>query len=1128
MTGDTSWYDFEEFASMTGFYPGLRQLEDFGEIKWTNTATDMRTGGLHALRYKVEKDDKNYPLIVLQHWVHWPGGKSPADEQKKRNPQILTFRTETRTGEDGRTQIRPIEATWMGKTYTEPVELMKLMHLLQETSEELRDNIAKNTEHSAHDPSAFPRLQRHVRQTKRRDEIPNLYHLAQRCELKAPFSLEGMYFNGEFNFGAAVEAVKAPIYPVQLLRSMLALEADMTAKGGRAFSRSHTMPNAQAGGYDGVTYGFTPDEKGGFDVACRVWTTNAKGAREETTLYRIAFACEGGDKNMFRLEGLEMLGHKPDLADHKGVARAIRAMKYIHLAIQRGEAPMFSDILHEHDLKSFLRPALPPVEGPENPRTLLQVFGANTDAVFSEKEKNIGSNGLVIIRDFMKNGKWVKQGIGVDWGVTFGDPKRDYYHTIAQNYGRFTTHPAAPHIKPYVDTIVGLETHEHEDHLRGVARLAKFGFNLPPLVMNRHTYSVLKRMMQEERVSKKKIETVMSRAHVIDMQKDVNREDPAATETFEYGDTVVEQGTEVIWSESEKTNKYFPVLSVYTKQHPEAKTRVRIGPAGHSAHALMFEVEGILYTGDYKLDQTVPQHLRSDFDWLEKCKDSAVHVQECTNAAKAVSFNPPIAEVKENRKKILRDERKNRVFYDTIGSNAIDIEMLCRAAGEVRLEFDGKSEKKPYKYVLFAGTAVRNKYRDLNQTQDFKSRMRKEYDLETLTADTQTAQKLLAGELDESFIVVMTGTQDEPLSITHRVSRDLHETIRLKAGDVVIRGQAPIPGDNRHNIRRDQNNRYRHDFGCKVYDAVELGDAGFHIYTSSHASQDDYAKIHSLTGGNLLKLLHHGGPLQLDKMKTLMDKMGARAMIPDKQAVYKIDHAGKTVEIAAETPEERVGYREIRDDADEFYKKHRQQATINRVKDRWHGDVAAQMYKFETLVDKREAERLSAAPTNRGANIADDFNDAASGGEFPPIGILHPDMQRPYYEKHKNIRLFVGVDTETTGINPALDVHTDIGFIAADTGGKILGERSLKHALPKYMMAAAGALGVTKNDDPLRLYKGLPLREYVFRVLETYREWPQELTQDPAARAVFFGYRNGVFDDPITLRMMAWRWLRKT
>ena len=29
-------------------------------------------------------------------------------------------------------------------------------------------------------------------------------------------------------------------------------------------------------------------------------------------------------------------------------------MKYIHLAIQRGEAPQFSDIIHEHDLKSFL------------------------------------------------------------------------------------------------------------------------------------------------------------------------------------------------------------------------------------------------------------------------------------------------------------------------------------------------------------------------------------------------------------------------------------------------------------------------------------------------------------------------------------------------------------------------------------------------------------------------------------------------------------------------------------------------------------------------------------------------------------------------------------------------------
>jgi mRNA degradation ribonuclease J1/J2 len=1113
-----SWYDLEEFASMTGFHKGLAQIGAKGGIKLTNTASDLRTGGVHGLRYKVESDAKGAPELRLQHWVHWPDGRA-ADG--KRGPDILVFRTETRQAADGRTEVRPVSADWMGKTYTDAADLTKFMHLLQETSAEIRDNIVKNTEPPASvDSSTFPELQRRTRQTKRRDEIPNLYHIAQRCDIKAPFTLEGMYFNGEFNFGAPAKSAQPPAYPLQLLRPLLALEAEILKHDNKAFANSFTLPNPQAGGYEGVTYAFAPNAANDeFELACKVWSTGKTGQREETQLYRVAFRKEAGSPNMFRLSALEMLGHKPDLADQKGVARALRAMKYIHLAIQRGEAPMFSDIIHEHDLKAFLAQPAPPQETAKAPRTMIQVFGANTDAALSRKEMSIGSNGMIIVRDFMEKGEWVKQGIGIDWGVTFGDGKKEHYHTITQNYGRFVNHAAAPHIKPFVNTIVNLETHEHEDHLRGVARLAKFGFTLPPLVMNRHTQNVLARMMGEERVRKSKIDEVMRNCHLIDFDRYAKPD--RAGEKFEYGDTVIEQGYETVPSKEEGVDKYFPVLTVYSKQHPDAKSTVRVGPAGHSARALMFEVDGILYSGDYKLDQTIPANLRSDLDWLAKCRDtSVVHIQESTNASKESPYNATIAEVLANRKKLLAAEKKGRIFYDTIGSNALDIETLCQAAGEVRKEAEEAGEEPPFKHIIFGGAAIRNKYADLNSTDGFKKKMKRLYGIETLHIDSARAKELLAkgGRKAPSYIVVMTGTQDEPLSMSHRVSRDLYDKVRLQAGDIIVRGQAPIPGDNRDAIRREQNNRYRHDFGCKVYDALELAQEGVHIYTSSHASQEDYRTIHAVTGGPL-KILHHGGPQQLAKMKQRMDEMGAKSIIPDKQALYEIDRVNKTVKIAGETPEERVGYREIRDDADEFYKKHRQQATVIRVKDRWQGDVAARMYRFEAIVEARENAKLDMGPTSRGANIAADFN-AASGADFPPIGINHPDIKRPYYQNHKAIRLFIGEDTETTGASPQIDVHTDIGFVAATPDGKEVARKTLKHALPKYVLPAAGALLVTKNDNPADLYKGLPLRRYVHEMFKVYKDWAHELTGDKAARAAFVGWRNGVFDDPITMRMM--------
>lgn len=1128
MSQASGWFDFEEFASMTGFRTGLRQLEEKGEVKWTNTATDLHTGGIHGLRYKVEKDAIGNPLIVLQHWVHWPGGKVPADEQKKRRPQIMTFHTETRTDENGQVQVRPTTVEWMGKTYTDTEDLMKAMHFVQEAAAEIQNNIVKNTEGDA-DPS-FNRLQRRVRQTKRRDEIPNLYDIAQRCGFKSRFVLEGMYYNGEFNFSAAVGETAAPSYPLQLLRPMLGIESDWTQSGGKPFSKTFTMPNPEGKGYEGVNYQMTPDGDKGFTVTCRVWDSTLTGDRNQTDLYSIRFERDGsGEGNMFRLAALEMLGSKPDITDHKGVARAIRAMKYVHLAVQRGEPPMLSDIIHEHDLKAYLRRPEAPDATAEKPRTMLQVFGANTDAVFSEKEKSIGSNGAVIIRDFMKDKEWVKLGIGVDWGVTFGDAKKDFYNTIAHNYGRFTKHPAAPNIKPYVDTILNLETHEHEDHLRGVARLAKFGFALPPLVLNPHTYNVLSRMMSEEKVDGRVASAVLKNSHIISFDKYKVPEKPDEFETHVYGDTVIEQGWEKIHSDAENTDKYFPLLRVYTKDHPEAKTMIRVGPAGHSAHALMFQVEGVLYTGDYKLDQTLPAKLRTDLDWIARCKDTAaVHIQESTNATRDSSYNVDIATVKENRKEILHKAGTNRVLADMIGSNAIDIEMFCRALGEARKEQFAKggnesaarhSDDGAFRYVLFAGTAIRNKYSDLNKTEDFKKMLLREYGIKALHVSSKKAQELLENG-NGNYAVIMTGTQDEALSISHRVSRDLHDTIRLVPGDNILRLQAPIPGDNRYNVRHAQNNRYRHDFGCTVYDALEQQTLGKPIYTSSHASRDDYKTVHDATG-DLLKLLHHGGPSQLNAMKRYMDQIGARAIVPDKQIVYKIEEQKRDVTVAGETPEERVGYREIRADVDEFYDKQRQQATVYRVKDRWHGDVAARMYRFEQLVEKREDQRRAHAPTHRGANAANDFNTVSANTDFPPIGIYHPSLDRPYYSKHKNIKLFVGMDTETTGANPAVDVHTDISFVATrPDSGEVLRRKTLKFAVPRYMMASAGALVVTNNNQPDSVHKGLPLRKYAWRMLEVFRDWPKKITKDDNARAVFFGYRNGLFDDPITMRML--------
>ncbi len=1107
---------------MAGFRQGLGFFHDHGEIRWTNTVTNLASGIVHGYRYKVEKNPEDgAPAIALQHWVHWPSGQAPAAEARKHNPHILTIRTENRVDEYGRTQIRPVAAVWMGKNYEDPEDITRFLHVMQEMAGEIRENILSNVTRRTAPAAAFGARAR-VSQTQQRDEIPNLHYISQLCGVKAP-ALEGMNDNGEFRWypSRSAPGKAAPVYPAQLLRPMLALEYDIVKRGDKEpFSHTYTARSPDGTGFDGASCQYEPVENG-FEVSCRVWTT-AKGNKQEAVLYRVRFAEEAGEENSrsFRLADMEMLGHKPDIRNHKGVARALRAMKYIHMAIQRSEAPHFADILHENDLKFFISGPRPPAEGP---RTMIQVFGANTDALFSEKEKGIGSNGMLFVRDFVEDGEWVKLGIGVDWGITFGDGRKEFAHSTMHNFGRYVRHPSMSDLNRFVETFINFETHEHEDHLRGIARLAKFGYDLPPLVMNTHSKRVLKRMMQEERVPKAFREDLLERCHIIDMDdwRDMTKEEAESVCSYAYGNTVIEQGTEAIWSEEEQRTKYFPYLQVYDKSHPEHKIPVRVGPAGHSAYALMFEIGGVLYTGDYKLDQTIPAAVRTDLDWLRRCRDTAaVHVMETTNAGRSNEDNPTQDEIRGNLRKIFLHERRHRIFYDLIGSNAINMKLCCEAIGEARDEAAAKGEPPPFKYIIFAGSSVLKKYGDLNFTDGLSAMMEERYNIKTLRITSPKAQELLSGQNnDGSYVVIHTGTQDEEMSISHRISRDLHDLIFLKPGDVMIRAQTPIPVGGNFRRRIEQNNRLRFDFECKVYDAVDMANDGFHIYASSHASRADARKIHRETG-DLQKVLHHGGPHQLASMELLMAEEKARAIVPDKQVFYKVDHAGRTLSVAGETPEERVAFREIRRDPREFFSKHRQEALLSRVKDRWSGPVAAVMYEFLNSQERKEKERLKPTALSRGANLTDAFQAAADDtGAFPPLGIYHPSVSRPYHDA-KNIKVLVMMDTETTGVDPVTDVHTDASFVAIDHEGKTLGSRTLKHGIPAYKTPALGALAVTRNDNPWDLHKGMPLREYVYELNRLYQTWPQELTQDKDARALWCGWRNTEFDDLMTMRMM--------
>ena len=1150
----TAWLPLETFAEMLGFRRELAGFENKSLIKWTNTASSLGTGGVHGLRYKVEKDKDGNPRIALQHWLHRPYRENRDKDERfadSENPEFIVLTTKTRTNEEGQVEIKPDKAFMGDDSFTDPADINKFMRFLQQTAKSIWRNISYNiSPYHDFNEASKPKL-------TKRDEIPNLYDIAQDTGFNKPIRLEGMYTNGEFKFEKPDQTNQPPVFSRQLLRAMLGIEGSVLEKGdGELFTRSYSIADPD-GGYEGISYTYKPDGKNGFSLNCDIWSTDESGKKEKTSIYNISFEADSNKSDRLILTDLDMLPDphfaKPDLTDHIGVVRAIRAMKYIHLAILKGEMPKISQIMYQHDLKSYLRKPHKPKNGAENPR---KSFELSTDP------DKIGSNSVKMTRDFIDDtGEWVKQSIRLDAGASFTDPD-DYYDSLTPDYSKDLIHPKSPHIKPDGDMLAFFITHEHEDHLRGLARQAKFNFDLPPLILNKHTSYSFKRMMSEEGVPKDIRDRILDKALIIDPRLDPDQLDylrsgaalqnessdeeeangkkstiltnPDNVEIHEFKDTVIEKKVETVWSENEQRDKHFPKLEIYSKKYPESRFAVRVGPAGHSAHAMMCEVDGVLYTGDYKLDQTLPPDQRTDLDWLAKCT-AGVHFQESTNALKEDPNVPSSEVVRGNRKKILRDFKGQRVFADMIGSNAIDMYNFCDTLGELNEESKDQPdiENSEFDYIIFAGTAVQKKYSDLNKTHDLKNYMQRKYGIKTLQhteKEGSTVQKLLKGDdpqlQGKRYAIIGTGTQDEPVSITHRVSRNLHPSINLGPDDLVLRLQAVIPVGQNFLIREKQNQRFREDLGCELYDANEEARKGNHIYHSGHTSKADLLLKHQLTkdpetGEGPLQILFHGSPDQKEGLKVYLEENGQRACIPAPQGVYQVLEDKRDIELVAEISEEWTGYREIRADPEQFFNKHRQQQTTQRSMDKWYGQAARTVERLETLNDKIQQQKYK--PSARGANLHDNYDEGSK--KFPGIGIYGLDKPG-YVENYTKLGSIIAMDSETTGRDVGSTVPISSSFVAYDLNGKELGNHSVRHALPDYRIMGPGAAIVTGTTELKALHEPgndgrLNSWEFARELGWTYRTWSGLQSIDPQEKpnAGFVTYRGTLFDDPVTMRM---------
>jgi len=216
----------------------------------------------------------------------------------------------------------------------------------------------------------------------------------------------------------------------------------------------------------------------------------------------------------------------------------------------------------------------------------------------------------------------------------------------------------------------------------------------------------------------------------------------------------------------------------------------------------------VLHTGDFKLDQTPIDGVRTDFAAITKFSQVGVDLlmSDSTNAVKP-GFTTSEAEVGKVLKQII-SSASQRVIVASFSSQIHRIQQVCDAALESgrKIAVTGRS--------MLTNTRIA---RELGYLRVEDSRLIDAYEAK--------------GIPPEQLVVMCTGSQGEPLSALARMANSEHRTVNIEEGDTVIISASPVPG-NETAVTRVINALSRS--GAEIYDKQRAL-----VHVSGHGSAEE-------------------------------------------------------------------------------------------------------------------------------------------------------------------------------------------------------------------------------------------------------------------------------------------------
>jgi ribonuclease J len=295
-----------------------------------------------------------------------------------------------------------------------------------------------------------------------------------------------------------------------------------------------------------------------------------------------------------------------------------------------------------------------------------------------------------------------------------------------------------------------------------------------------------------------------------------------------------------------KEHRLLDVAELHTIQPDDRDFRLDLGPFGveffrvsHSIPdsvglGITTPVGLVVYTGDFKFDQTPVDGRLTDFAKLAELGGRGVHVllSDSTNA-ETNGQTPSEEVVAENFQRIFAGA-EGRIIVATFASNISRIQQVVDTA------------RRYNRSVGLVGRSMLNY-------------AKKAYELGYL--DVAPDELLTPQQMNSlpphQVAIACTGSQGEPTSALVRMSVGEHRQVNIQPGDTVIVSATPIPG-NEELVNRTINNLFR--AGADVYDQERL-----QVHVSGHASREEHKLMLNLIRprffvpihGEFRHLVHH-------------------------------------------------------------------------------------------------------------------------------------------------------------------------------------------------------------------------------------------------------------------------------